>query len=103
MSMLCASPMLLTDLFEMFRRLSMTTSKFEVDPAQYLSASQMACEAMLKKTGLTMDLIFDPAIYLMNEGGLRGAVCMINRRHAKANNPALGPLYDHKLPTSTIF
>ena len=95
--------MLLTDVFEMFRSVSMTKGKFEVDPAHYVSAPQMAWDAMLLKTGVTLDLISDPAMYMMIEGGMRGGVCMLSRRYAKANNPALGPLYDPSLPTSHIL
>ena len=86
--------MILADVFETFRDVSLTKGKFEIDPANYMSAPQMAWDAMLKKTGIVLDLISDHAMYRMIESGMRGEVCMISKRHAKANNPALGPLYD---------
>ena len=50
----------------------------------------MAWDAMLKKTDVTLDLITDPSMYQMIEGGLRGGVCMISNRYSKANNKAMG-------------
>ena len=40
----------------------MEQGRFEVDPAQYMSASKMAWDAMLKKRGVQLDLITDPAM-----------------------------------------
>ena len=95
--------MILTDVFETFRSVSLTPGKFEVDPAHYVSAPQMAWDAMLKKTGMTLDLITDPAMYLMIEGGMRGGVCMISKRYAKANNKDMGALYNPNLPSKYIL
>ena len=88
---------------EKFRIVSVETGPIEVDPAHYVSAAQMAWDAMLKKTGIVLDLISDPAMYRMIESGMRGGICMISKRHAKANNPALGPLYDPEQPNSYII
>ena len=75
---------------EKFGAVSMEQGRVHVDPAHYVSAPQMAWDAMLKKTGVVLDLITDPAMYLMIESGIRGGVCMISKRHAKANNPMGG-------------
>ena len=58
-------------MFEKFRAVSMEQGRFDVDPAHYVSAPQMAWDAMLKKTGVVMDLITDPAMYRMIESGIR--------------------------------
>ena len=68
----------------------MEQSRLEVDSAHYVSAPQRAWDAMLKKTGLVLDLITYLAMYLMIESGMRGGVCMISKRHAQANNPMVG-------------
>ena len=60
----------------------MEQGRFELDPAHYVSAPQMAWDAMLKKTDVVLDLIPDPAMSLMIESGMRGGVCMISKRHA---------------------
>ena len=100
---IAADVMILADVFETFRDVSLTKGKFEIDPAHYVSAPQMAWDAMLKKTGIVLDLISDPAMYRMIESGMRGGICMISKRHAKANNPPLGPLYDPEQPNSYII
>ena len=64
--------LILADVFEKFRAVSMEQGRFEVDPAHYVSAPQMAWDAMLKKTDVVPDLITDPAMYLMIESGMRG-------------------------------
>ena len=68
----------------------MEQGRYEVDPAHYVSAPQMAWDAMFKKTDVVLDLITDPAMYLMIESGMRGVVCIISKRHAQANNPMVG-------------
>ena len=57
--------MILADVFETFRNISLMKGRFEIDPAHYVSAPQMAWDAMLKKCSVTLDLITDPAMYLM--------------------------------------
>ena len=102
MFVFAAVVLILADVFETFRDVSMTPGKLEIDPAHYVSAPQMAWDAMLKKTGIEPDLIYDPAIYLMIESGMRGGVCMISKRFANPNNKALGPLYDPENPQHSL-
>ena len=95
--------MILTDIFEHFRDVSLAQWKFEIDPAHYVSAPHMAWDAMLKKTGVTLELITDPAMYQMIESGMRGGVCMISLRYSKANNKVMGVMYDTSRPTIYII
>jgi len=81
----------------------MEPQRFQLDPAHYVSAPQMAWDAMLKITGIKLDLISDPAMYQMIEGGMRGGVCAISQRYAKANNKYMGTLYDRTLPSKYII
>ena len=95
--------LLLADVFERFRDTSMEPQRFQLDPAHYVSAPQMAWDAMLKITGIKLDLISDPAMYLMIESGMRGGVCVISQRYAKANNKYMGTLYNPDLPSKYIL
>ena len=95
--------MILADVFESFRSVSLTPGRFEIDPAHYVSAPQMAWDAMLKKTNVSLDLITDPAMYLMIESGMRGGVCMISSRYAHANNKSMGALYEPTKPSTYII
>ena len=90
--------LILADVFETFRKVSLTRGKFDVDPSHYATAPHRAWEAMLKKTGPRLDNITDTAMYLMVASGMRGGVCRIRQRYTKANNPYLGADYD---PNST--
>ena len=93
----------LADVFETFRDVSLTRGKFEIETAHYVSAPQMAWDAMLKEEGIALHLISDPAMYRMIESGMRGGVGMISKRHAKAITPGLGPLYNTQQPKSYII
>ena len=75
--------MILTDVFETFRDVNLSQGKFEIDPAHYVSAPQMAWDAMLKKIEVTLDLLTDKSMYQMIEGGMGGGVCMISKRFAE--------------------
>lgn len=76
--------LLLADVFENFRKTSYLN--YKVDSAHYLSAPGLSWDAMLYATNQRLDLLSDPAIFKMIENGMRGGVCMITKRHAKANN-----------------
>ena len=42
--------------------------------------------SLFKKTGVELELITDPDMLLMVEGGIRGGICHAIHRYAKANN-----------------
>ena len=92
--------LILADVFEAFREMGM--ANFGVDPAHYVSAPHFAWDSMLKSTKAKVDLISDPAMYQMISSGIRGGICMISKRHAKANHKHMGALYNPDLPKSTI-
>ena len=45
---------------------------YELDPAHYFTLPNFAWDAMLKKTGVKLELLTDYDQYLMVEQGLRG-------------------------------
>jgi hypothetical protein len=79
--------LLLADVFENFR--SICLEYYELDPAHYFTTPNFAWDAMLKKTGVQLELLTDYDMHLMIEQGLRGGIAMITHRHAEANNPYL--------------
>ena len=81
---------MLADVFEKFRSVTMEQGRFEVDPAHFNSAPQMASDAMLKKTGVVLHLSTDAAMYLIIESVMSGGVCMNSKRHARPNNRMVG-------------
>ena len=76
--------LLLADVLENFR--NMCIRVYELDPAHLLSASGLAWQACLKKTGVELELIADPDMLLMIEKGIIGEICHSILRYAKAND-----------------
>ena len=71
-------------MFEAFR--AMCIEIYELDPAHFLSAPELAWQACLKKTGVKLDLVTNVDMLLMIEKGIRGGICHAVHRYAKANN-----------------
>ena len=73
--------MLLADVFENFRNKCIEI--YELDPTHFLSAPGLAWQDCLKKTGVKLT---DVDMLLMVEKGIRGGICHVIHRYAKADN-----------------
>ena len=62
----------------------------------------MSWDALLKMAKVQLELLTDIAMHLFMEKGLRGGLCMVSKRVAKANNPQC-PDYDSSKPNSWIM
>ena len=76
--------LLLADIMESFRKVCRTN--YGLDPLWYYTAPGLAWDACLEVTGIELDLISDPDMYLFTEMGIRGGISTITKRHAAANN-----------------
>ena len=76
--------LLLTDVFENFRNISLKT--YELDPAYFLSLPGFAWHACLKITGVKLELITDINMLLMIDSATLGGVCHAVCSYAEANN-----------------
>ena len=85
---------LLADVFENFREMAM--QYYGLDPAHYLTLPHFSWDAMLKYTGVEMELMSDLDMYNMVEGAKRGGMVQATHRHAKANNKYVNPELDKK-------
>ena len=92
--------LLLADVFENFRKVC--KENYGLDPAWYYTSPGLAWDAMLKKTGVELELVSDPNMYLMIENGIRGGISTITKRYAKANNPYMGEKFDPNKETKYI-
>ena len=91
---------LLADVFENFRKLCLR--QYGLDPAHYFTSPGLSWDALLKKTGVELELLTDHEMHLFVERGIRGGISMVSKRHAKANNPLVTD-YDESKPNSYIM
>ena len=91
--------LLLADVFENFRKVCQ--EKYGLDPAHYYSAPGLSWDAVLKKTGVELELLTDLDMHLFIERGMRGGISMVGKRYAKANNPLVEGYYTDE-PTNYI-
>ena len=92
--------LLLADVFETFRKTCL--SQYGLDPAHYYTSPGLSWDALLKKTGVELELLTDYDQHLFIEKGMRGGISMVSKRHAKANNPLVEG-YDPKKNSSHIL
>ncbi|XP_073990913.1 uncharacterized protein [Rhodnius prolixus] len=92
--------MLLCDIFENFRDVCIRA--YSLDPAWYFTAPGLAWDAMLKCTGVQLDLLTDYDQLLMVERGIRGGICQCSLRYGKADNAYLYPDRDPHKESSYI-
>jgi hypothetical protein len=91
---------ILADVFENFRNLSL--QQYKLDPAQYYTAPGLFWDAMLRNTGVELELLTDMDMLHFFRKGIRGGVSTCVGRKAIANNQFAGN-YDPSKPTSFIM
>ena len=92
--------LLLTDVFENFRVISL--ADYKLDPVHYVSTPGLSWDAMLKYTGINLELLRDIDMHHFIELGTRGGISVITHRYAKANNPYM-KFYNPENDTSYII
>ena len=92
--------LLLTDVFQNFRKLSI--QHFGLDPAHFYTLPGFAWTSCLKKTEQELEAIEDYDMYLFIENSMRGGISMISNRHVEANNEYMETGYDDQKKKSYI-
>ena len=90
---------LLADVFETFRTACMKADG--LDPAHYYTLPGFSWASLLRYTDVKLELLTDLDMYIACEEGLRGGVCAVSKRHAKANNPRVAG-YDATKPKTWL-
>ena len=73
--------LLLVDVFEKFVEICL--NYYRLGPCHYFSSPGLGWDAMLKMTGVELDLISDIDMQLFIEKGMRGGISYISKRHSK--------------------
>ena len=92
--------LILADVFEKFRNVCM--KHYSLDACHYFSSPGLAWDAMLKMTKVHLELMTDREMHDIIDKGIRGGMCCISRKYAKANNKYMSD-YDHTKPSSYIL
>ena len=92
--------LLLTDVFENFRKTCM--QYYKLDPCHYFTSPGLSWDAMLKMTNIKLELMTDIDMYQFIEKGMRGGVSYIANRYGKANNKYIKE-YNEKAPSKYIM
>ena len=75
--------LLLVDVFEKF--VETCLNYYRLDPSHYFSGPGLSWDAMLKMTGIKLELISDVDLHLFIEKGMRGGISYISKRHRKVD------------------
>ena len=97
---LVSDVLLLTDVFENFRKTCM--QYYKLDPCHYFTSPSLSWDAMLKMTNIKLELMTDIDMFQFIEKGMRGGVSYIANRYGNANNKYMKE-YDEKAPSKYIM
>ncbi|XP_071055512.1 uncharacterized protein [Onthophagus taurus] len=97
---LTSNVLMLTDVFENFRTISL--ENYNLDPCHYYTAPGFGWDALLKMTGVKLELLSDIDMLHFFKKGIRGGLCMCVKRSAIANNKFLDDFNPEK-PSSYIL
>ena len=97
---LVSEVLLLTDVFENFRKTCMRY--YKLDPCHYFTSPGLSWDAMLKMTNIKLELMTDIDMFQFIEKGMRGGVPYIANRYGNANNKYMKE-YDEKSPSKYIM
>ena len=76
--------LLLADVFEKFIKTCL--DYYGLDPCHYFSPPGLSWDAMLKMTGVELELISDNDTHLFIEKSMKGGISYIAKRHSKIKN-----------------
>lgn len=90
----------MADIFEHFR--DKLFELYDLDPCHFITLPSFGWSSMLRMTGVRLELITDPDMYLFLEKSLRGGISVISHRFAEANNQYLND-YNPDMDSSYLF
>ena len=97
---LVSDVLLLTDVFENFRKTCM--QYYKLDPCHYFTSLGLSWDAMLKMTNIKLELMTDIDMFQFIEKGMHGGVSYIANRYINVNNKYMKE-YGEKAPSKYIM
>ena len=97
---LVSDVLLLTDVFENFRKTCM--QYYKLDPCHYFTSPGLSWDAMLKMTNIKLELMTDIDMFQFVEKGMCDGVSYIANLYGNANNKYMKE-YDEKAPLNYIM
>ena len=97
---LVSDVLLLTDVFENFRKTCM--KYYKLDPCHYFTSPGLSWDAMLKVTNIKLELMTDIDMFQFIKKGMCGGVSYIANRYGNANNKYMKE-YNEKAPSKYIM
>ena len=97
---LVSNVLLLTDIFENFRKTCM--QYYKLDPCHYFTSPGLSWDAMLKMTNIKLELMTYIDMFQFIKKGMRGGVSYIANRYGNANNKYMKE-YNEKAPSKYIM
>lgn len=79
--------LLLSNVFEAYRRLSL--EKWKMDPVKFFSASHFTFQCMLRYTGVEIEIMQDMEMVNMIKQSIRGGLSLVSKRYIEANDPLM--------------
>ena len=92
--------LLLTDVFENFRKVCMLY--YKLDPCHYFTSPGLSWDTMLKMTNIKLELMVDIDMFQFIEKGMRGGISYIANRYGKSNNKYM-KTYEEKATSKYIM
>lgn len=93
--------LILADCFENFRRV--IQKEYKLDPAHYFTTPGLSWDAMLKYTGVELELLTDIDMIHFIRRALRGGISQCSNRYSKANNQYMKTYDSSKSSTYLIY
>lgn len=86
--------LILADVFENFRSIAIQPDVYGLDPTHYYTLPGFSWDAMLKSTGVKLELLSDLKMVNFINNGIRGGLSQCSHRYAKANNKHVSSTFD---------
>ena len=67
----------------------MSLETYGMDPIHYYDLPDLFCDAILKYTGVDLELITDPDMHQMARKNMRGGISNISYQYASSNHPSM--------------